>query len=323
MACVALASCNKESSSPYEGEAHVYVTVRSGGSDTRVTDASDDNEGKVNDLQVYLFDDSGNLADGGYSHMTNTSTAMLTCAAGHYTVWALVNCKEAEFATLAELKAASVALADQSGSSLSMGGSKAVDLAGSTGVTVDVYRYAARVVIKKITKAFGIEANQAKEFKIKSIFLENVQGANNMELSGFQGGSGTWYNKMKYEASNSLPFLYDAVDVTVSGSYSQTHTFYGFPNDVEVSADHNAGNWSPRLTRLVIEATLDGQTMYYPISMNLGFERNKSYEIEELIITKTGSNDPDTPVTSVDIPFSITVNDWETVLLHGDGVITI
>ena len=48
-------------------------------------------------------------------------------------------------------------------------------------------------------------------------------------------------------------------------------------------------------------------------------DSNKSYEINELKITRPGSDDPDKPIVIVDQDFKITVNDWTVELVNGDG----
>ena len=62
------------------------------------------------------------------------------------------------------------------------------------------------------------------------------------------------------------------------------------------------GSWSPRFTRVVIQATLQGETVYYPISLPASV-RNKTYMIDEVIIHRPGSSDPEE-----EIPGSVTVN---------------
>jgi hypothetical protein len=76
--------------------------------------------------------------------------------------------------------------------------------------------------------------------------------------------------------------------------------------------------WSKRATRLVIEAELGGDKMYYPINLQ-PFQSNKSYEISEVIITKVGSAGPDDPVTSDDIEVSINVKEWDVVPVNSAG----
>lgn len=327
---LSLVACNKsfenENGPVHNGNATVYVSLAGHG--TKVAGIPD-TEAKVNNLQVFIFDGAGKLVDGGYGKIDNALGLALTCEPGERTIWALVNGSDCATSavpgtfTLDALKDITVALEGQSADNFVMSGSVAAELSGSTAVSIDVNRYVSRVVIKKIVKDFAVPANQAKEFKIKSIYLENVQGENNVAMSAYQTAGGMWYNKMGYEASNSHTLIYDTLDAIVEDDYMSTHSFYAMPNNALVSDDANGGAWSPRITRLVIEASLDGETMYYPINMNLGLERNKSYEIEELIITKKGSNDPDIPVTTDDIPISIAVKDWTQVLVNGTGSITI
>lgn len=330
LAGLSFASCNKdfenENVPVHNDNATVYVSLAGHG--TRVVGIPD-TEAKVNNLQVFIFDGDGKLVDDGYGKIDNALGLALTCEPGNRTIWALVNGTDCTSSavpgtfTLDDLKDITVALEEQSSDNFVMSGSTNAELSGPTAVSIDVNRYVSRVVIKKIVKDFAVPANQDKEFKIKSIYLENVQGENNVAMSAYQTAEGKWYNKMGYEASNSHALIYDALDVAVEDNYTSTHSFYAMPNNAVTSEDTNGGSWSPRITRLVIEATLDGETMYYPINMNLGLERNKSYEIEELIITKKGSSDPDTPVTTDDIPISIVVKDWTQVLVNGTGSITI
>jgi hypothetical protein len=42
-------------------------------------------------------------------------------------------------------------------------------------------------------------------------------------------------------------------------------------------------------------------------------DSNKSYEIEEVKITRPGSDDPDEPVSFADATFSVNVIDWTVV----------
>ena len=131
-------------------------------------------------------------------------------------------------------------------------------------------------------------------------------------------------------------------------------TFYVMPNDVAWGFDHdsNAGtadifgpvggdSWSARHTKLVIETEYAGKTYYYaiPIAENgiagtfkhlgsaeddgsayAGIKANRSYEINELILTRLGSTNPDEPTVEAYVNFKISVQDWNVVLLGADGV---
>ena len=316
--------CNQNAIPERPGrKAEVTVSISAPSMGTKVSVNDMPNDGNVKRLDVFIYKENGVLESHG--SITNATSLAISSSTGSKEIWAIVNgpdlssVSEDGTSTLAQLKAISIALGDNAADGFVMTGSKNVTLEGNTPVSIDVYRVATRVVIKKITKNFSVAANQAKEFKIVGIYLTNVQGANDLGLESFQASNGTWFNKMMHEDSNSHAYLYDNVNRVVNGSYETAHYFYGMPNDAAVADDVYAGNWSKRLTRLVIEATLDGETMYYPITMNLGFARNKSYEFNEVIITKKGSNDPDTPVNSEDIAINVTVKDWETVFFTSSG----
>jgi hypothetical protein len=62
---------------------------------------------------------------------------------------------------------------------------------------------------------------------------------------------------------------------------------------------------------LVIEATLDGTTYYYPVSIPI-IQSNKTYTISELKITVPGSLSPDIPVSKQAVKGTITIADRTT-----------
>lgn len=113
-----------------------------------------------------------------------------------------------------------------------------------------------------------------------------------------------------------------------SVSFPVEGALYAYPNPTESRFENGiyigdeAGEWSIRPTRLVIETTLDGTKYYYPITLP-ALESNKTYEIENLVITRPGSDDPDIPVVVYDVPFKISILGWEQVLLGNEGTITI
>lgn len=67
-------------------------------------------------------------------------------------------------------------------------------------------------------------------------------------------------------------------------------------------------------TRLVIEGSIDGQTYYYPININRnpgnGVERNTEY-IFDIIITQTGTNDPDIPIEKEEAKVVLKIEKWK------------
>lgn len=109
--------------------------------------------------------------------------------------------------------------------------------------------------------------------------------------------------------------------------------------------------WSPRHTKLVIETTYgDNPTVYYysiPIADNggvyplgrgekgtsgepgyiaaddgsgyQGIKANYTYEIDELILTRLGSTNPDEPTVDAYVNFNITVAPWSVVALQTES----
>ena len=126
------------------------------------------------------------------------------------------------------------------------------------------------------------------------------------------------------------------------------------PNDVAWGYDNDSNpatpaifgpvggdTWSPRHTKLVIETEYAGKTYYYaiPIAGNgsgltykklgsaeddgtayAGIKANYSYQIEELVLTRLGSTNPDEPTVESNVNFNITVQNWNVVLLGAEGV---
>lgn len=301
-ALAALVACNKNDVAPMQPQNQeslvpCELTVGICGAMTKATAVSADNEAKVNNLQVFVF--RGDDLDA-YASVDNAQELTLSCTAGDRVVYALINApdysavpgKAALLAKVSELSANSL-------TNFEMVGSKSVTLPQSEKVSIDVNRIASRVVLKKITRSFTSEALQVLNFKVDAIYLINVAGNTSYDLSA---DPAKWYNVA--ENKNELAsLLYDAPAslITNGQSYSTAHTFYAYPNDLATNT-----------TRLVIETTLGETKYYYPINLP-EMAANKSYEIEEVKITRPGSDNPDEPVSFADATFSINVIDWTVV----------
>ena len=301
-ALAALVACNKNDVAPMQPQNQeslvpCELTVGICGAMTKATAVSADNEAKVNNLQVFVF--RGDDLDA-YASVDNAQELTLSCTAGDRVVYALVNApdysavpgKAVLLAKVSELSANSL-------TNFEMVGSKSVTLPQSEKVSIDVNRIASRVVLKKITRSFTSEALQALNFKVDAIYLINVAGNTSYDLSA---APAKWYNVAENK-DELASLLYDAPAslITNGQSYSTAHTFYAYPNDLATNT-----------TRLVIETTLGETKYYYPINLP-EMAANKSYEIEEVKITRPGSDNPDEPVSFADATFSINVIDWTVV----------
>ena len=302
-ALAALVACTKNEATPMMPQNQLEtlepceLTVGICGAMTKATAVTTENEAKVNNLQIFVF--RGDDLDA-YASVDNAKELTLSCTAGEREVYALVNApdysavpgKAALLAKVSELRANSL-------TNFEMVGSKSVTLPQASTVSIDVNRIASRVVLKKITRNFTSAALQSLDFTIDAIYLINVAGNTSYDLTK---APAAWYNVAKNN-TELASLLYDAPASAVANgqSYTPVHTFYGYPNDLSVNT-----------TRLVIETTLGTTKYYYPINLP-AMESNKSYEIEEVTITRPGSDDPNVPVSFADASFSINVIDWTVV----------
>ena len=103
------------------------------------------------------------------------------------------------------------------------------------------------------------------------------------------------------------------ISVTASRPHSQEHVFYFYPNPLPESLDTRSGTWARRRTRLVLEAQIGERTYYYAVTLPES-QRNRTYLIEEAVIRKLGSLDPELDEPgAIDITFSTSPDDWSPV----------
>lgn len=338
-----LAACNKDAGSVAPAEfqegAPVRLVVNAAGSGatkaTGITSNDVITEAKVNSLQVFVF--NGDALDG-YATIANSTTATVSCTSGARDIYAVVNAPSLASITSKAALLATVSSLENNVSNFQMIGHKNETLKFDGTVDIAVDRLAARVVIRGIKNAIE-NAAQADAFKLVSIALTNVTGDVNFGLSADYEPL-VWKNRRGYEATNSFgSFDYDSVnaDLAAGATNSDVHFFYSYPNRKNAIVGLEAGEsgFTGRRARLVIKAEIAGVLYNYPIELPV-LENNKSYEINLVNITRVGnldngSHDPDDPndddeektIVGFDQGFSITVNDWNVVLVGGDGNITI
>ena len=267
---------------------------------------SEADEKTLSSVQVFVFNASGVLE----AYKTGTTGSLdLSCTKGKKTVAALVNAPEAGgVKTLEELRGMTTLLSDNGRKAFVMYGQTAVSVnAASIAVTIEVHRFAAKIVIRKITNRMELPQYQSSPIEVKSLYLINVAG--DALLSKFSGPS-LWLNKGVNEASNDCLYYEKTTSLPIAfgSSDAAAHHFYCYPNPV--SADSSSAEWVPRHTRLIVEAGIGGNVYYYPVTLPV-INGNTVYTINELTITRLGAATPDVDSVIGSASFRITVTPWK------------
>jgi len=307
-ALLTLASCNEENldQSIILQDEPVELTVSLPSVRTKVSEKnSPGTPNAVNTLQVFVFDDSDNLE----AHdMADAESIVLSCRPGSKKVVTLVNAPElTDVRTYTQLAETRSLLTDNTIDSMVMVGEKDIELSATSSITVPVSRLASKIVLRQVVNNFKFKSDQEAAFTITGIYLLNVVGEKGY-LSESQPE--LWYNRMELDTEDAPAFTYEQLSNNITIPYNGTYTadkyYYCYPNTTK--SDSSGKNWSERYTRLVVEATLDGEVMYYPVSLPEVLP-NSAYEIS-LKVTRHGSPDPDVPVSGVAAEFTIDVQDW-------------
>jgi len=297
-------------------------------------DSSD--EAKVNTLQVFVF--NGDVLDG-YGTSSGSMEAAVSCTAGSRDIYAVINAPASLNAITSKTALLSaVSNLTESAANFEMIGNKTETLQADGKVTVPVSRLAARLVIRKITNDIGNTA-QANDFKLESIYITNATG--DVDYGKSSGYSPvTWFNRRGYEPDHNLgAFTYDAIPsaqqkIAKGASHNKAHYFYSMPNGFAGKVGLASGEtaFTPRAVRMVIRVRIAGTLYNYPILFP-ALESNKSYEIDEVTITRAGNmddghhdpddpddNDEEKPIVGFEQGFKITVNDWTVVPVEGGRI---
>ena len=273
----------------------------------------DDDLSEVNNIQFFVFEQSGVLD--AYKKITSgLSTTITIKSGGTSTVWAVVNAPDiTNVKTLDELKAVTSTLLDNASSFVMVGYSVGTlpDIDDeSKPMEIEVKRIASRVLVKKVTAAFSNPAYAAMSCKLVKMFLINAPGDINLALNS---APSVWYAKQAYESVSGLNghLSTNCENHELNTSAFDTYCYhYCYPNPTNV--DSSSATWSARHTRMVIEVQLGDETFYYPVTMPV-LEPGKSYEIENLTITRKGTTNPDSPISLFDANFEVSVKEWTVV----------
>lgn len=309
----ALAGCQKGTTDTQNGALGTHTVTFNLYSNTPTKISGEPSgEESIHDIQVFIYD-----AHGKYAACAKGSGASVDVDLydGSYTAVALVNAPSVESGQshdLTTLERTRYRLEDNSEGKLLMYGSEAFEVSGeSAGVSINVKRSVARISINKITNSIKDPLYQTKEFKVLRIFVSNVSASS--DIKGTEPVS-EWYNKNGVwgdESPNVKAMLEDTSleqTITLEGSYNGSHHYYVYPNSTPTDSYDEI--WSERYTRLIVEASIGGETCYYNIPFG-GIESNHTYTVTNLKITKKGADNPWDKCESETFEVSVTVSDWE------------
>lgn len=309
VALLAGTSCSeteKETAVINDGKVVLTVNLDSGISMTTRAALNTEGETKINNVQIFVFNKEGGRLDS-YYNGSESQQVKIRCTTGKKRVFSIINAPSLSSCTdTTTLLAQTTSLSDNSLAGFVMTGQASATLPAQSPVNLSVSRITSRVCIKNISVNFTSEGYKNLEFRINSIYMINVAGNTDY---GVTAEPTQWYNKSGHYDSGMDALLYKSINssLTSSSPLQNEEYFYVYPNPT--ASDNSDETFSPRFTRLVVEATLGGTIYYYPISLP-NLERNKTYTVSSLKITRPGSDNPDKEITSAECPFNIVVEDW-------------
>ncbi len=266
-------------------------------------------EKKINNVQFVVYNSDGSM--NGYGSSATSSCQVKITRGSALTVYAAVNIPDLDLSACyneSQIKSQVTGLSDNGKNNFHMLGHRVVDMSSGNAFSVQVSRFASKVSLGKVTKAFSNSAMNDMPMAIKGIYLINVVGACSFML---EPSASPLYHQGRYVAGEDVQGLFSDRTVNKSldaaGSVTVDEQFYCYPNK------------SSRLTRLVVEVVMNSHTYYYPVdicSAGSVLAPNKHYLVKNLKITGLGSDDPDVKPSLDVVDFSVEVLDWDEEVLE-------
>lgn len=283
-----------------------FVTIDVSSTETRTTSTTAENESNIHSLQVFVFDADGTIDTIGSAEGSSLKMKV-TCGKGKI-IWAIANyTKSLNIKNAQELQEQVLPLSASRPDGLIMCGNTLLDIRENAKINLTLTRMVSKISLSRISRQFSSPSLAARKLQIKSIYMINVPGEISIAGKCQQNG---WKNRRMYEMGDSDRLLCDNnLNITLDNlsEYSTAHHFYCYPN--ECTEDNSDDAWSPRKTRLVIEAELGGKTRFYSLTLpEVG--RNRSYVIEKIILRGKGTLTPDNPYGTMECSAQIRITDW-------------
>ena len=323
---VLLTACQPVEPEALSDEGSLSISV-SQSNQTKALTTSFSHENQLNKMRVLVYDSDGNLyKDESLASPFNAAT-IPNVKTGAYSVMALANTCAAlsDARTVTSLSGTAVTLDDCSTTAstgfVMLDNRTGVNVSAgpnATSVNLSVTRFPARVRLVSVKNALP---SSLGILMVKSVMLINGYSSWTLGTTGNPTGSvnpagrknGTGAIIGTADDADYPNHSFRAVPTSeqsiASGTdpRSYSYCFYSFPN--RVNADVTGAKQVGGKARLVVCASFNNMTYYYPVTIET-LERNTCYDVA-LIISGAGSPDPNVPVEKGAMSVSITVKDWE------------
>ena len=283
----------------------------------------------LNRLDIFIFDQATGQLDG-YKSFTSSELSALTgleikTKLGKKEIYAVANADASAWSGIVsknQFLQIENLLKNENYKSLVMSGSVTKEITASCDVEMTIQRLACRIVVNNVKSAFAGTPYAGQQLQNVKVYLTNVNG--NVTIGkGEHPATPVFLNKGGYVASDNSAFvtsgaLYDVLGNVGDAGITSPHYFYCYENTIDEESD------TEKFTRLVIEATLNGETYYYPININRekygwnasnghkGVMRNRSYQYD-ITILRPGSTDPDEIVDISAFSLDVSIDDWKII----------
>lgn len=280
--------------------------------ETKAAGEGGNEERSVSDYQVLVYDMSSRMLEAYATPDPAAASVSIQCTTGPKEVVVLANAPDVRGITSYDtfLKTKSK-LADNSIGDLVMEGHASPNLTAAGGtVNVDIRRIVSKVVLDGITVDFELDAYDNMDFVLNKVYLTNVAGDKSYLAENADPTS--WYNQMvRTSAPEVDAMVYEDLgnlNIKPTREYKEQHHLYCYPNP-HTTDTFAPDVWSPRPTRLVVEATLGNVQYYYPVSLP-ELKQNTRYYVS-LHIVRPGATSPEQDMDKYAVSFKISVEEWK------------
>ena len=280
--------------------------------DTKASGEGDDGDAVVSSYQVLIYDSSNKMLEVYATPDPTSNTFTVQCTTGPKDIVVLANAPDvSHVVSYRDLLETHSYLTDNSIGNLVMEGKVSTTLSSlGTNVAVNLRRIVSKVVLTGINVDFENDAYDGMDFILKNVYMTNVSGSRT--YLGYNGETEVWYNKNKRNDTNGEvdAMIYDKIDdvnLKDSKEYTAQHHFYAYPNPK--TNDIFTKDWSPRPTRLVVEAELGGVLYYYPVLLP-ELNQNVKYYVS-LNIVRPGATSPEQDMDKYAAEFTVEVDGWD------------